>query len=96
MTKRTFSLGFNFLMNRPKAMATKMNNMEMEAAAALGRTMEPSLAKPLNVVATISPKAAMTSRLKTQQKSRNRRRPVVPIYFSMRTPIDLPSFFMDA
>ena len=43
---------------------------EIEPAAAFGMMVEPSFANPLKVFATMSQKAAMTSSVKSQQKSR--------------------------
>jgi len=37
----------------------------------------------MNVLQTMSVKAAMTMMQNSQQNSRNRRRPVLPMYFSM-------------
>ena len=51
-------------------------------------------AKPGYVV--IDVKAAITSTEKSQQNSEKNLRPVLPIYFSMMRPMDLPSFFTEA
>ena len=58
--------------------------------------MLPSALNPLNVLATISENAAITSKVKIHAKSENNFLPVFPIYFSIRNPIDFPSFFTDA
>ena len=50
----------------------------------------------LKVPATIEVKAAITMQQKSQMKSRNRRRPVLPMYFSMSSPKDLPLFLTEA
>ncbi len=44
----------------------------------------------------MSPNAAMTSSENTQQKIRNRRLPVLPMYCSIIRPMDLPSLLTDA
>ena len=49
--------------------------------------------KALKVSATMSAKAASTMRQKSQQKPRKSLRPVFPMYFSISSPIDFPSFF---
>ena len=46
----------------------------------------------LKVPATISANAAITSRVNSQQNKRNSFRPVFPIYFSIKSPMDFPSF----
>ena len=50
----------------------------------------------MNVLQTMSVKAAMTMMQNSQQNSRNRRRPVLPMYFSMSWARDLPLFFIEA
>ena len=47
----------------------------------------------LNVPATISANAAITIKVNNQQNARNNFLPSLPIYFSIKSPIDLPSFF---
>lgn len=47
----------------------------------------------MKVPATMSTNAAMTMMVKSQLKSRNRRRPVRPMYFSTSWASDLPLFF---
>ena len=44
----------------------------------------------------MSVKAAMTSRVNSQQNSMNSLRPVFPMYFSITIPMDFPSFFTEA
>ena len=56
----------------------------------------PSTPFPTNVPATMSVNAAMTSRVNSQQNSMKSFRPVLPIYFSIIIPIDLPSFLTEA
>ena len=56
-------------------------------------TRAPSAPKALKVPATISAKAAITSRVNSQQNSRKSLRPSLPMYFSISRPMDLPSFF---
>ena len=46
------------------------------------------------VPATMSTNAAITMIVKSQEKIRNRRRPVWPMYFSMSWASDLPLFLM--
>ena len=83
-----------FFKKKPKAIATTIYNIEIDAAAAFGCNLEPSTAeKPLNVPATISAKAAITKSVNNQQ---NNFFPVLPIYSSMIPPIDLPFDFTDA
>ena len=65
--------------NRPKAIATNTYRIEIEAALAFGASCAPSAEKPLNVPATISAKAAMTSRVNSQANKKNRRRPLRPM-----------------
>ena len=50
-------------MNKPNKIATKINNMDIEAAAAFGVINAPSLLNPLKVFATISAKAAITNKV---------------------------------
>ena len=83
-------------MNNPKTTAPKINNMEIEAAAAFGELLAPVTVNPLNVPATISVKAAITSKVNNQENRRNNFLPVLPMYFSIRTPMDFPSFFTEA
>ena len=52
--------------------------------------------KALNVPATISANAAMTMQQKIHENTRNSLRPVLPIYFSISMPIDLPLFLTEA
>ena len=52
--------------------------------------------KALKVPATMSAKAAMTMPQNSQQNSRNSLRPVLPMYFSISRPMDLPSFLTEA
>ena len=77
-------------------MATTMYSIEMEAAAALGVARPPSALKPLKVLATISAKAAVTSRVNSHENKRNIFLPVLPMYCSISMPIDLPSFLTEA
>ncbi|MPN23143.1 hypothetical protein SDC9_170530 [bioreactor metagenome] len=44
----------------------------------------------------MSVNAAITSSVNSQQNSKNSRRPVLPMYFSISIPMDLPSFFTEA
>ena len=83
-------------MNNPKTTAPKINNIEIEAAAAFGELLAPVTVNPLKVPATISVKAAITSKVNNQENRRNNFLPVLPMYFSIRTPMDLPSFFTEA
>ena len=50
----------------------------------------------LKVPQTMEVKAAMTMMQNSQEKIRKRRRPVLPMYFSMSWARDLPLFFMEA
>ena len=50
----------------------------------------------MKVPATMEVNAAITIRQNSQQNSRNRRRPVRPMYFSMSWARDLPLFFIEA
>lgn len=102
-TKRTtpikncsLPLGFLYLINKPKAIATTINNIEIDAAAAFGVFNEPSELMPLNVVATISAKATITSNEKIQANKKNNFLPALPIYCSIIAPIDFPWLFTDA
>ena len=79
-------------MNNPKTTAPKINNIEIEAAAAFGELLAPVTVNP----ATISVKAAITSKVNNQENRRNNFLPVLPMYFSIRTPMDFPSFFTEA
>ena len=86
---------WNFFCSRPKIIAKTMKSSEMVPAAPLdcaASTTAPSAPKALKVPATISAKAAMTSRVNSQQKSKKSLRPSLPMYFSISRPIDLPSF----
>ena len=56
----------------------------------------PSTPVPTNVPATISVNAAITNKVNNQQNNMKSFRPVLPMYFSMIIPMDLPSFFTDA
>ena len=94
-TKRTtpikncsLPLGFLYLINKPKAIATTINNIEIDAAAAFGVFNEPSELMPLNVVATISAKAAITSNEKIQANKKNNFLPALPIYCSITAPFN--------
>ena len=86
-----------FLQRNPKAIATTIYNIEIDAAAALGCNFDPSTAeKPLNVPATISAKAAITNNVNNQQNKKNNFLPVFPIYSSIIPPIDFPLDLTDA
>ena len=86
-----------FFWIRPKITATRINNMEMDAALPLAyATPASSSPVPTKVPATISVKAAITNRVNSQQNSMNNFLPVLPMYFSMIIPIDFPSFFTEA
>ena len=80
-------------------MATTINNIEIEAAAESAYAVVSLMSAtplPTKVPATISVKAAITRRVKSQQKSINNFLPVLPIYFSMIIPMDFPSFLTEA
>ena len=73
--------------------------VEMEAAAESAYAFAvPVIPSPLptNVPATMSVKAAITNKVNNQQNSMNNFLPVLPMYFSIIIPIDLPSFLTDA
>ena len=70
---------FENLMKTPNTIATKIYIIEIDAADAPGTFWLPSFVNPLNVPARMSANAAMTSNVKSQQKSRNNFRPVLPI-----------------
>ena len=70
--------------------------MEMEAACAPATFTVPSFSIPAKVPDTMSAKAAITSKVKSQQNSRKSLRPVVPTYSSMSMPMDFPLFFTEA
>ena len=81
--------------------ATPINNIDIVAAAASAYTLvvSPVVAsalKPTNVPATISVNAAITRSVNNQQNNINNFLPVLPIYFSIIIPIDLPSFLTEA
>ena len=95
-TNSTFWFGFTYFVNNPKTTAPKINNIEIEAAAAFGELLAPVTVNPLKVPATISVKAAITSKVNNQENRRNNFLPVLPMYFSIRTPMDFPSFFTEA
>ena len=79
--------------------ANTMNMMETMPAEPLVKaasTCAPSASKALKVPATMSAKAAMTMPQNSQQNSRNSLRPVLPMYFSISRPMDLPSFLTEA
>ena len=89
----------NFFWIRPKMTANTMNMMETMPAEPLVKaasTCAPSASKALKVPATMSAKAAMTMPQNSQQNSRNSLRPVLPMYFSISRPMDLPSFLTEA
>ena len=89
----------NFFWIRPKTTANTMNMMETMPAAPLvcaASTRAPSVPKALKVPATMSANAAMTMPQNSQQNSRNSLRPVLPMYFSISIPMDLPSFLTEA
>ena len=75
-----------------------MNRREMLPAAPLTVAAADKLVTPstvsyaLNVPATMSANAAVTIKVKSQQNRRNSFLPVLPMYCSIRSPIDLPSF----
>ena len=103
MATTALTASFIFLMpfwTRPKIMATTINNREMVAAAAPLKFFvtfpAASAVKPLKVLETIEVNAAITSNVNNQQKSENTLRPAFPMYCSMTSPMDLPSFFTDA
>ena len=61
--------------------------------AAADKLVTPStVSYALNVPATMSANAAVTIKVKSQQNRRNSFLPVLPMYCSIRSPIDLPSF----
>lgn len=62
--------------------------------AAADKLVTPStVSYALNVPATMSANAAITIKVKSQQNRRNSFLPVLPMYCSIRSPIDLPSIF---
>ena len=75
-----------------------MNSREMEPAApfvcaAADSSVTPSFTVyALNVPATMSANAAITIGVNSQQNNKNSLRPVFPMYFSIRSPMDFPSF----
>ena len=91
-------LKLNFFWIRPNTTANAMKSSEIHPAAPFAlalsaRDTTPSVSTyALNVPATMSANAAITISVNSQQKPRNRRRPVLPMYFSIRSPMDLPSF----
>ena len=84
------------LRNIPSATANTMNKIEVVATAPSATTFAPLASKPLKVVATTSAKAAITRMEKSHVKSKNRRFPSLPMYFSIMTPMDLPLFRTEA
>ena len=58
-------------MNNPKTTAPKINNIEIEAAAAFGELLAPVTVNPLKVPATTSANAATTRIQNSQQNKRN-------------------------
>ena len=89
---------WNFFCTRPNTMANAMNNREMVPAAPFVLAASASFKAPstsvyaLNVPATISANAAITRSVNSQQNNRNNFLPNLPIYFSIKSPIDFPSF----
>ena len=92
----------NFFWISPNITANTINIIEMVPAqpfvfAASESTETPSFTVyALNVPATISANAAITSKVNSQQNKRKSLRPVLPMYFSISTPMDLPSFLTEA
>ena len=79
----------NFFWISPNITANTINIIEMVPA-------QPFTVYALNVPATISANAAITSKVNSQQNKRKSLRPVLPMYFSISTPMDLPSFLTEA
>ena len=98
-----FTHSFIFLqvfITTPSTIATTMNNIDTVAAAAPLKffVTAPSVpvVNPLNVDETIDVKAAITRSVKSQQNSEKNLLPALPMYFSITSPMDLPSFLTDA
>ena len=85
-----------FFRKKPSPTANTINSMDVIATAPSAANFTPSSSKPWNVLATTSAKAAITKIENSHTNIRNRRFPVLPIYFSMMYPMDLPLFFTDA
>ena len=84
------------MIKSPNTIATTINNIDIDAAAAFGAFCVPSALNPLNVLATISANAAITKSEKIHANKKNNFLPALPIYFSIIAPMDFPSFFTDA
>ena len=84
----------NFFWISPKSTANTINIIDTIPAEplieALGKGAPVTASNDVNVPETISANTAMIKSEKSQQKSKKSFLPVLPIYFSISIPIDLP------
>ena len=90
----------NLRLAHPNSTAATVSTIEMLPAAPpaydFAVSSAPFVITAVNVPATIEVNAAITMMQNSQQNSRNKRRPVLPMYFSMSCPRDFPLFLIEA